>query len=82
MSEPPDQSRWTRRSWPLLAISAGLTLVGGIGLIVTPGDGNELESDLVGVMLVAVGLVILGSWLTVELRYLMDKDREDCDGQD
>ena len=70
------------RAWPLLAATALLLLFGGITVILSEEQQDD-RADEVGLSLAAVGLVILGSWLTVELRRLLNEDREgDDDAED
>ena len=66
------------RAWPLLAATALLMLFGGNTVILSE-DQKDDRADEVGLSLAAVGLVILGSWLTVELRRLLNEDREGDD---
>jgi hypothetical protein len=63
-----------RRLGPLAA-AAGLLLGAGVQLRLAQGSAESLNT-LFAIMLVAAGLVTLGSWLTVEVWHHHDLNRQ------
>lgn len=63
-----------RRMGPLAA-AAGLLLGAGVQLRLSQGSAESLNA-LFAIMLVAAGLIVLGSWLTVEVWHHHDANRQ------
>jgi hypothetical protein len=63
-----------RRMGPLAA-AAGLLIGAGIQLRLSQGSAESLNA-LFAIMLVSAGLIVLGSWLTVEVWHHHDANRQ------
>lgn len=73
MSESKASSAW-RRVGPLAA-ATGLLFGAGLQLRLGEGAADSLNT-LFAIMLVSAGLIVLGSWLTVEVWHHHDANRQ------